>query len=153
MASGKTHDQSIFISLPGFLVLIFHNVTTDALTLVTFSIFYIFSGLYLSPDIDMKKSRPSQRWSILKVYWHPYRALFKHKGNFFNRNFFTHFPVIATTIRLSYFLFIPVTVLAVNNFNNWESFLYHLVVLFVACELASLVHLILDIVYTKSKGH
>ncbi|BAY20777.1 hypothetical protein NIES2100_05210 [Calothrix sp. NIES-2100] len=148
MASGKTHDKSIFLSLPGFWA-IGSYYSLDMITLATFSGFYLFSGLYLSPDLDMKKSRPSQKWSILKFYWIPYRALFKHKGNFFNRNFYTHFPIIGSLIRFCYLLFIPGLLLVYNDFQNLETVLKYSMILYVAMELSALVHLIFDIIYTK----
>lgn len=36
--------------------------------------------LFLSPDIDLRKSRASYRWGALSFLWEPYRALHPHRG-------------------------------------------------------------------------
>jgi uncharacterized metal-binding protein len=152
MASGKTHDASILFTTPIVMIALFQPEVGIMFSLALSSL-YIFSGLYLSPDMDMSHSRPSQRWGLLKWYWIPYQAIFKHQGCFFNRNPFTHFPILGTVIRVAYLLIIPALFLVSSEFNDWDVALYWLIVLLISCELASLVHLFLDIIYTKSRKH
>lgn len=40
---------------------------------------YLFSSLFLSPDLDLYSSRPSRRWGIARVLWLPYSGLFRHR--------------------------------------------------------------------------
>lgn len=40
----------------------------------------LISSLYLSPDLDLRDSRPSRRWGLLSLLWEPYRLLHPHRG-------------------------------------------------------------------------
>ena len=40
---------------------------------------YLFSSLFLSPDLDLARSRASRRWGIGRVFWLPYSTLFRHR--------------------------------------------------------------------------
>ena len=150
MASGKVHDQSIIITSIALLPVLVNYSPLDNTQIAMFTGMYLFSGLYLSPDIDMSKSVVSKRYGLLKFVWIPYQKCFPHKGSFFNRNFFTHFPVLATLIRLIYFLILPIAILNYYNVNIPPEYLF---MLYASCELASTLHLLLDIVYTKTQGH
>jgi len=41
---------------------------------------YLFSMLFLSPDLDLSRSRAFRRWGILRWLWIPYTHLFRHRG-------------------------------------------------------------------------
>lgn len=41
---------------------------------------YLFSCLLLSPDLDLARSSPQNRWGPLRVLWRPYARLFRHRG-------------------------------------------------------------------------
>lgn len=60
-----------------------------------------FGGLWLSPDLDLKHSKPSKRWWILGWYWDVYRAICgKHRSGI------SHTPFIGSAGRIIY-LFWP----------------------------------------------
>jgi len=40
---------------------------------------YLFSSLFLSPDLDLARSRAARRWGLGRVLWLPYSALFRHR--------------------------------------------------------------------------
>ena len=40
---------------------------------------YLFSSFFLSPDLDLARSRASRRWGIGRVFWLPYSAVFRHR--------------------------------------------------------------------------
>jgi uncharacterized metal-binding protein len=40
---------------------------------------YLFSSLFLSPDLDLARSRASRRWGIGRVLWWPYSHFFRHR--------------------------------------------------------------------------
>jgi uncharacterized metal-binding protein len=149
MASGKTHDRSIVITSPVFFALLQHYTKLPLQDLAIAGGLYLFGGLYLSPDIDMKHSNVSQRYGLLKLYWKPYQKLFPHRGRFINRNFFTHAPIIGTLIRLTYFLVPGAIALALSGNQSTDYHYYLLMLLILAVECASLVHLLLDFIYTK----
>lgn len=41
---------------------------------------YLMGMLFLSPDLDLARTRPARRWGWLAVVWRPYAALFRHRG-------------------------------------------------------------------------
>lgn len=40
---------------------------------------YLFSSLFLSPDLDLWESRATKRWGIGRILWYPYSRLFHHR--------------------------------------------------------------------------
>jgi len=40
---------------------------------------YLFSSLFLSPDLDLARSCASRRWGIGRIVWFPYAALCHHR--------------------------------------------------------------------------
>ena len=40
---------------------------------------YLFSSLFLSPDLDLAQRRASRRWGIGRVVWFPYAAMCRHR--------------------------------------------------------------------------
>ncbi len=49
-------------------------------TLAAFSAGFAFAMLFLSPDLDLARSRPTRRWGALAFLWWPYAKLFRHRG-------------------------------------------------------------------------
>lgn len=49
-------------------------------SLAAFAGGFAFSMLFLSPDLDLARSRPTRRWGALAVFWRPYAWLFRHRG-------------------------------------------------------------------------
>ncbi len=82
MPAGKVHLR-IELVLAGMLaigggVL----VTTGVFSSTTVAVFfaaYLFSSLFLSPDLDLWESRATKRWGIGRVLWYPYSKLFRHR--------------------------------------------------------------------------
>lgn len=54
--------------------------TISPAVLAVFSCGYVVGMLFLSPDLDLARSRPSKRWRGLTVLWWPYARLFRHRG-------------------------------------------------------------------------
>ena len=100
MPSGRVHlrIESMLLfactSLGG-LLLATRSIRAEAL--VAFVIGYGFSMLFLSPDLDLARSRASRRWGIGRVLWWPYAALFKHRGK-------SHHPILGSLTRILYLL-------------------------------------------------
>jgi uncharacterized metal-binding protein len=94
MPSGQTHDRITLWSLP--IVTGLAGVITQSgnLTLMI-SGGFLFSGLMLSPDLDLQ-SRPYQRWGWLRWIWIPYQKVVRH------RSIVSHGFVIGTTLRVLY---------------------------------------------------
>ena len=73
---------------------------------------YIFSSLFLSPDLDMGKSDPQSRWGVFRIFWKPYAKVFHHRGA-------SHNPLLGPVSRI---LYLTVIVFAVwSGLHYWFS--------------------------------
>ena len=70
---------------------------------------YLFSSLFLSPDMDLGKSDPQNRWGIFRVLWKPYAKVFHHRGA-------SHNPLLGPLSRILY--------LGINVFAVWSGLHY-----------------------------
>ena len=58
---------------------------------------HLFSGLMLSPDLDVGTgSHPYRRWGPFRVVWQPYMRAIGHRSRL------SHGPVVGTFLRLAY---------------------------------------------------
>ena len=94
MPSGSTHDRITLWSLPIITGLTAAVTRSGNLTLLV-SGGFLFSGLMLSPDLDLH-SLPFKRWGWLRWIWIPYQKAMHH------RSVFSHGPIIGTTLRVLY---------------------------------------------------
>ena len=94
MPSGQTHDRITLWSLPVVTGLAIAFTRSGNLTLLI-SGGFLFSGLMLSPDLDLR-SLPFKRWGWLRWIWIPYQKSMRH------RSVFSHGPIIGTTLRVLY---------------------------------------------------
>jgi len=91
LALAKSHEFLNLLALPGFLFFLPKEFY------VPFSLGYLIGTFFLSPDLDLKHSKPSKRWRFLKIIWYPYQKKSKHRG-------LSHIPILGTFIRLFYIL-------------------------------------------------
>jgi uncharacterized metal-binding protein len=156
MPSGQTHDRITLWSLPVVTGLAIAFTRSGNLTLLI-SGGFLFSGLMLSPDLDLN-SRPFMRWGWLRWIWIPYQKSMRH------RSVFSHGPIIGTTLRILYLacwiawfsLLILLGVQLVQDLNfNWQDFSavvgrwlsnywIELIALFVGLELGAMSHSLSD---------
>jgi uncharacterized metal-binding protein len=68
-------------------------VDSQFITLASSSFF--LSTLLLSPDLDLKNSRPTKNWGILSFIWVGYHRLFRHRGK-------SHSVLLSTLTKLIY---------------------------------------------------
>jgi uncharacterized metal-binding protein len=78
----------------------------------------LFSGLMLSPDLDLDSSI-YRRWGPLRVFWWPYQKAMPH------RSFLSHSLVLAPLVRIAYFLVVAFLLLrgvtwALNYFVEFD---------------------------------
>jgi uncharacterized metal-binding protein len=97
LALGRTHELINLLALPGFLYFLPKEFY------LPFGLGYVLGTFLLSPDLDLKHSKPSKRWKALKILWRPYQKKSKHRG-------ISHIPILGTFTRLSY-IFLLITVL------------------------------------------
>jgi len=83
MPSGRTHlciELLAFVpSLVGCAALWRNDVLGEG-EVVAFGSAYLFSSLFLSPDLDLRGSAAARRWGAARALWSPYAAIFRHRG-------------------------------------------------------------------------
>lgn len=77
MADGRTHE-AWGLGLGGGLALALWPL--DGGAALAFGAGAALGTLFLNPDLDHPRSRPTRRWGPLSLLWAPYRLLFPHRG-------------------------------------------------------------------------
>ncbi|PSN17557.1 metal-binding protein, partial [filamentous cyanobacterium CCP5] len=95
MPSGRTHDRITLWTLPLVFWIALWTTLDGWLTAIA-CLAYLFGGLMFGPDLDIH-SVQYKRWGLLRWIWLPYRGSMRH------RSWFSHGPVIGTTVRVIYF--------------------------------------------------
>jgi uncharacterized metal-binding protein len=98
MPSGKVHDRITVIGA-GVAVPFYYLLAPqpkDLMAGVTLIAATLFSGLLLSPDLDLDSSIYN-RWGPLRFLWWPYQRLMPH------RSYLSHSFVIGPILRVAYF--------------------------------------------------
>jgi len=93
LALAKSHEFLNLLALPGFLYFLPKEFY------IPFSVGYLIGTFLLSPDLDLKHSKPSKRWRFLKIIWRPYQKKSKHRG-------LSHTPILGAFIKLFYLMFV-----------------------------------------------
>ncbi len=166
MPSGSTHDRITLWSLPVVTALTAALTRSGNLTLLV-SGGFLFSGLMLSPDLDLH-SLPFKRWGWLRWIWIPYQKAMHH------RSILSHGPIIGTTLRIlylaSWIVLLGVLILVVVQLYqdvswSWQGFAQEVgrslshyqaewIALFVGLELGAMSHSLSDWInsaYKRSK--
>jgi uncharacterized metal-binding protein len=79
MPSGGRHLRLELFLLPLFLAGLYF-MKPDWKWLTTFGSAYLFSSLWLSPDLDLRSNDTRRRWGVFGFIWIPYTKIFKHRG-------------------------------------------------------------------------
>lgn len=163
MPSGRTHDRITLWNLPAVTVLTLFFTKSSDLTLIV-SGGFLFSGLMLSPDLDLN-SLPFKRWGWLRWIWIPYQKLVRH------RSIFSHGLVVGTTLRVLYLACwvmvvgeLGVIAIAFLGYHPWSwqdiasqmarwPFQYRAqyIALFLGLELGAIAHILSDWTISTSK--
>lgn len=93
MALGRSHD---FVNLLALPVCLYY---TPKEFYLPFTLGYLFGTFLLSPDLDLKVSKPSKRWKGMRWVWRPYQTISKHRG-------LSHVPLLGSFIRFGYLLLV-----------------------------------------------
>ena len=79
MSDGQAHDaHGIVFAAICTPILAFSTGSTEIG--ICSGLGVIFGALWLSPDLDLKQSRPFKRWGPLRIFWWPYARLMPHRG-------------------------------------------------------------------------
>ncbi len=143
MASGKAHDFSIVVCLVPVsigAIIYLPSIVPTSLAVPLSIVGYLVGGFFLSPDIDLKQSRPSQRLGLLSGLWKPYRQMSGHRG-------FSHMPIFGTLSRMFYVLtpFVLLELYQKHDFIKlWQKDRSILIPIFIGLEISAIIHLIMD---------
>ena len=82
MPKYKTHTTiNLAFALPTFLILIYFSLTPSYLHLLIFSGAFIYTSLFMSPDMDLARTL---KWyslrGLLSLPFRSYSYIFKHRG-------------------------------------------------------------------------
>jgi uncharacterized metal-binding protein len=136
MASGKSHDRSIYFCSPliGILGAPYLSPTMGLIAASS----HLLGGLYLSPDLDLK-SLPWRRWGVLRFIWLPYQKAISH------RHWLSHAPIIGSIVRLLYLgLWLSPLLIVIPSFHPNSDFWQSISAAMVGVEVSVLNHLLLD---------
>lgn len=147
MASGKDHDKYGLLAIAATSPYLLHTIEFNGIPVILGSILGL---LWLSPDLDLSHSRPSERWLFLKFTTNIYRMIHRrHRGA-------SHWPIIGSLVRFLFLIFVIYIIefciaLLTNDLQNPYNFVVipyirnNFVLLFLGVEFSSLVHVFLDI--------
>ncbi|HDL85159.1 MAG TPA: hydrolase [Candidatus Acetothermia bacterium] len=75
---------------------------------------YLFSSLFLSPDLDLKRSDPFRRWGLARVLWVPYARLFHHRA-------LSHHIILGPLTRIAYLGgIVSLALIAILHLTGWQ---------------------------------
>lgn len=83
MPSGKVHlriEMIIFVGLLAVGIYLLYIGLVHAVYVAVFLGAYLFSSLFLSPDLDLVGSDSYRRWGMARVLWVPYARLYHHRA-------------------------------------------------------------------------
>ncbi len=83
MPAGKVHlriELVVFAICLGAGAGLWMRLQVSGIIVGTFLCSYLFSSLFLSPDLDLRQSRATHRWGIGRIVWIPYARVFRHRA-------------------------------------------------------------------------
>ncbi len=126
------------------------QVTTDAL--IAFTVGYLFSLFFISPDLDLARCEARRRWGPFGIIWFPYDKLFRHRG-------ISHSLLFGTATRLIYLaviLGLPAFAVAAQlewsppgnfDYNSVLPYLPVLLGFIVGCYIPDVIHCTVDRIF------
>jgi len=83
MPSGRTHlviEAGILSAFAVAGIVLARKGSLPTESLLAFLGGFAFSMVFLTPDLDLVRSRPTRRWGRLSILWWPYAKIFRHRG-------------------------------------------------------------------------
>ena len=117
MPSGRTHLKIEMIGLLIGTIAVAVLVVEGRIDVWLGGIFlsaYLFSSLFLSPDLDLHNSRATKRWGIARALWLPYAWVFRHRA-------VSHHLLLGPLTRIAYLGGILLLLLWVMSFLTGRS--------------------------------
>lgn len=148
MSSGINHDKINNLLTMG---LVGAAIAAQSPLIGSAALGFFVGTQWLSPDLDLPHSLPTQRFGFMKFVLDPYRNLVGH-----HRSVLSHSPILSTFIRLAYFI-LPVA-LGLAYFGRLENVyklfqVYQTLIIsfIIGLELSTDTHLILDWQYSLKR--
>lgn len=117
MPSGKVHlriEMIVFVASVAFSVYLMQARLVHVVYVGVFLGSYLFSSLFLSPDLDLKRSDPFRRWGIARVLWVPYARLFRHRA-------LSHHIIFGPLTRIAYLGgIVSLVLIAIMHLTGWQ---------------------------------
>lgn len=116
-----------------------------------FLLAYLFSSLFLSPDLDLSGSRASRRWGVGRILWLPYAIVFRHRR-------LSHHLLLGPLTRITYLGGIVLAVFSVIGLVTGRAFQpFSPERRILLCVLAGLylpnqIHILVDRVWSFARG-
>jgi len=113
---------------------------------------YLFSSLFLSPDLDLKGSDSFRRWGVARVMWVPYARVFRHRA-------LSHHIILGPLTRIAYLgAIVSLVLIAVLHLTGWQvrfSVPQWPVIAALLCGLylPNQIHTVADAVWSTLHGH
>lgn len=146
MPSGRIHEAVNVLALPGALWFL-----PESFSKAGFVIGYLVGTFWVTPDLDLTKSRPMRRWGRLRLLWLPYAWFFRHRG-------LSHRLILGALTRL---LYLAVAASFGLLALHWLGFRWSLPPLIIAREAISFfaglvaadtLHILLDTLFTRRRS-
>jgi uncharacterized metal-binding protein len=83
MPSGRVHlaiETGVLVACAAGGAALAQRGSISYESLLAFSCGFAFGMAFLSPDLDLTRSRPTRRWGPLSFLWWPYAKIFRHRG-------------------------------------------------------------------------
>ncbi|MEA3238641.1 MAG: metal-binding protein [Candidatus Bipolaricaulota bacterium] len=117
MPSGRTHlriEMFVFVACVASGVYLFQVGLVRSVYIGVFLGSYLFSSLFLSPDLDLKGSDSFRRWGVARVMWVPYARLFRHRA-------LSHHIILGPLTRIAYLgAIVSLVLIAVLHLTGWQ---------------------------------
>ena len=113
MADGETHDKHgllLLVTLLPLSLLAIALKQAGVLDTTGFVLGAVLGAFWLSPDLDMWNTKPTNRWGPLKILWAPYAWVHNHRG-------ISHSWLIGPATRI---LYVGAPVLLIWSFWGFE---------------------------------
>jgi len=150
MPSHKTHDKIgtmllipiLIISIPILILYVKMSYLNIFINIIIFSISYLFATYFLSPDLDIN-SKVFDRWKVLKIFWCPYKELFKHRQ-------LSHNIIFGPISIISYFTFLIIGFLLLIHAIP-DTLDMRIIIIYIAFFISIEIHIISDIIIKPKK--
>ncbi len=105
MPGDATHVKSAkFVAAIGAVIM--YTCGVDLLTVVATAGLFVFGVMYLSPDLDLPRVAPVQRWGWLKIGWAPFEKIIPHRSRW------SHGWILGLiTIQLNFLIIVGILIL------------------------------------------